>query len=430
MKWLEKCFIPQAEKRNISGKPILLLCDGHHSHETLEMRELADQSNIVLFKIPPHTTHRLQPLDVGIFGPLQRAWQKQCLQVLDETGLGVTRPHLVREYMKAHTVSLKEKVILSAWKKTGIRPFNPQIFTREDFGPSFVSSTNRRLPDLFPVLGQNDDCEASSEPSYSSSEDGLYGGSDTSDSEGEDNEGEEGGGDDGDKSEAHGDNAAETPDLNQANRLDLPVSAESTPLLSQRPSPPIANVENNNILCEEGGGDPSAQPNAGGHSHPRRPLSQYSSTPVHSAPRQTRSMVAQSISRSVSLSATPVTSFNSPEEQLLDAKRCIQELEDTQHHLIYMNQGLQSQLQLSSKIITQLQGQLHAKETKRGVQSVQKHLEQGFSQLRRVVRRSSSSVRRRTRRNNARPRRQPRSPWTTTHDASEELTSLGCSPDH
>jgi hypothetical protein len=365
MKWLEKCFIPQSEKQNISGKPILLLCDGHHSHETLEMRELADQSNIVLFKIPPHTTHRLQPLDVGIFGPLQRAWQKQCLQVLDETGLGVTRPHLVREYMKARTVSLKENVILSAWKKTGIRPFNPQIFTDEDFGPSFVSSTNRRLPDLFPVLGQNDDCEASSEPSYSSSEDGLYRGSDTS--EGKDNEGEdEREGDNGNKSKAHGDNAAGTPDLNQANRLDLPLSAESTPPLSQRPSPPVANVENDNVLREEGGGDSSAQPNAGGHSHPCRPSSQYSSTPVHSAPRQTRSMVAQCISQSASLSMTPATSFKSPEEQLLDAKRRIQELEDTQRHLIYMNQGLQSQLQLSGKIITQLQGQLHAKETKKG----------------------------------------------------------------
>jgi hypothetical protein len=129
-------------------------------------------------------------------------------------------------------VSLKENVILSAWKKTGIRPFNPKIFMDEDFGPSFVSSTNRRLPDLFPVLGQNDDCEASSKPSYSSSEDGLYRGSDTS--EGEDNEGEdEREGDDGDKSEAHGDNAARTPDLNQANRLDLPLSAESTPPLSK-----------------------------------------------------------------------------------------------------------------------------------------------------------------------------------------------------
>ena len=63
---------------------------------------------------------------------------------------------------------------------------------------------------------------------------------------------------------------------------------------------------------------------------------------------------------------TPVTSLTSHKEQLSDAKRCIQELEDTQQHLVYMNQGLQSQLQLSSKIITQLQGQLHAKETKKG----------------------------------------------------------------
>jgi len=63
---------------------------------------------------------------------------------------------------------------------------------------------------------------------------------------------------------------------------------------------------------------------------------------------------------------TPVDSFKSPEEQLKDAKERIQQLEDTQQHLVYMNQGLESQLQLSGKIITQLQGQLHAKETKKG----------------------------------------------------------------
>ena len=93
-------------------------------------------------KSPPHTTHHLQPLDVGIFGPLQHAWQKQCLEVLDETGQGVSCQQLVKEYMKARNKSITENLILSAWKKTGIRPFNPQVFTDEDFGPSFVSSTN------------------------------------------------------------------------------------------------------------------------------------------------------------------------------------------------------------------------------------------------------------------------------------------------
>jgi hypothetical protein len=56
----------------------------------------------------------------------------------------------------------------------------------------------------------------------------------------------------------------------------------------------------------------------------------------------------------------------SPEEQLKAAKRRIQELEDTQEHLIYMNQGLEPQCHLAGKVITQLQRQIHAKEAKTG----------------------------------------------------------------
>lgn len=66
----------------------MLIYDGHHSHETVELLEAAVKAGIEIFALPPHTSHRLQPLDVGVFGPLQRAWQKQCAVVLDETGKG------------------------------------------------------------------------------------------------------------------------------------------------------------------------------------------------------------------------------------------------------------------------------------------------------------------------------------------------------
>lgn len=69
--WFRDVFIPQATARNTSGAPILLIYDGHGSHTTAEMRNLAELHNIELFCLPPHTTHRTQPLDVGIFGPLQ-----------------------------------------------------------------------------------------------------------------------------------------------------------------------------------------------------------------------------------------------------------------------------------------------------------------------------------------------------------------------
>jgi len=110
--WFEKTFIPQAQARNDTGAPILLIYDGHGSHTTSRMVELALANNIHLFCLPPHTTHKLQPLDVGVFGPLQRAWQEHCDDILDETGEEIRREDIVKEYMDFHGARLcTEQVI-------------------------------------------------------------------------------------------------------------------------------------------------------------------------------------------------------------------------------------------------------------------------------------------------------------------------------
>lgn len=87
--WFKDTFIPFVVLRNPSGAPTLLIFDGHGSHITMEMVELAKEHNIVLYRLPPHTTHKLQPLDVGFFNHIQREWEKQVDMVVGETGEGV-----------------------------------------------------------------------------------------------------------------------------------------------------------------------------------------------------------------------------------------------------------------------------------------------------------------------------------------------------
>ncbi|GBP90905.1 hypothetical protein EVAR_95569_1 [Eumeta japonica] len=44
--------------------PMLLIFDGHYSHtHNLEILEVARERHVVIVSLPPHTTHRLQPLD-------------------------------------------------------------------------------------------------------------------------------------------------------------------------------------------------------------------------------------------------------------------------------------------------------------------------------------------------------------------------------
>ena len=85
----------------MTGKTILLIYDGHQSHKTIELREAALEYGIELYCLPPHTSHRLQPLDVGVFGPLQRAWQNRCVIAMDETGEGITWQQVIKHYMLA-----------------------------------------------------------------------------------------------------------------------------------------------------------------------------------------------------------------------------------------------------------------------------------------------------------------------------------------
>lgn len=52
--------------------PVHLLYDGHRSHISLDLINWAKQENIILFVLPAHTTHVLQPMDVGCFGPFEK----------------------------------------------------------------------------------------------------------------------------------------------------------------------------------------------------------------------------------------------------------------------------------------------------------------------------------------------------------------------
>ena len=83
--WFKESFISQSAVQNTSGEQILLIYDGYGFHTTDEMQKLAEENNIELFCLPPHTMHRTQPLDVGVFGPLQWRWQECCDKVLEET---------------------------------------------------------------------------------------------------------------------------------------------------------------------------------------------------------------------------------------------------------------------------------------------------------------------------------------------------------
>lgn len=79
-KWFREVFLQHCGPE----RPQLLLLDGHSSHESLGLLELAIHENIEIFCLPPHTTHALQPLDRSVFGPFNKAYDTACSEFLSQ----------------------------------------------------------------------------------------------------------------------------------------------------------------------------------------------------------------------------------------------------------------------------------------------------------------------------------------------------------
>jgi hypothetical protein len=125
--------------------PVLLIVDNHASHISLKVVDYCRDSGIVLLSLPPHCTHRLQPLDVSFFGPLKTYYSQACDSWMSKNpGKGINEYHvaslLCGPYLKAANMA----VAVSGFRCTGIYPLDPTIFTTADY--SATATTERSEP--------------------------------------------------------------------------------------------------------------------------------------------------------------------------------------------------------------------------------------------------------------------------------------------
>lgn len=119
---------------------VLLLLDGHSSHKTVDALELAKKSGVVLLCLPPHCTHRLQPLDIGIFGPLDVYYNREIeIWLKANVGRTVGLYQISNIFCKAYVKTITMKNILSAFEACGINPYKPDNFPDSMYAPSLTT---------------------------------------------------------------------------------------------------------------------------------------------------------------------------------------------------------------------------------------------------------------------------------------------------
>lgn len=119
-----------------TSEPTLLILDGHKSHVSVGLVEWAIQHNIYIFVLPAHTSHLLQPLDVGVFGPFQRMYNNLCHKFIRCTSGIITRYNVCELACKAYTKALSADNLQSAFKKTGICPLDMNAIDKSKLIPA------------------------------------------------------------------------------------------------------------------------------------------------------------------------------------------------------------------------------------------------------------------------------------------------------
>lgn len=115
--WFKNVFL-----KHISTDPAkLLIYDGHLSHISIQLIQLAISHNVTILKLPPHTSHILQPLDISVFRGLKSIW--------DQYLTGWARKNIGRRLSKSEFTNVLGKTwrnfdwaskLKSRFKKTGI----------------------------------------------------------------------------------------------------------------------------------------------------------------------------------------------------------------------------------------------------------------------------------------------------------------------
>ena len=109
----------------------LLILDGHGSHLTPKFDQICEENNIIPVCMPPHSSHLLQPLDIGCFAVLKRSYG-QLVETKMRLGINhINKLDFLEAYPLARIEAFRPDTIKSSFTAAGLVPFDPeQVFSK------------------------------------------------------------------------------------------------------------------------------------------------------------------------------------------------------------------------------------------------------------------------------------------------------------
>ena len=134
---------------------VILLLDNHVSHLSVDVLQFAKDNGVVMVSFPPHCSHKLQPLDRSVHGPLKRYYNVACDDwIVSHKGRTMTIYDVPAMVGLAYPKAMTPANIQAGFKVSGISPFNRNVFTDDEFLPADV--TDRPPPPEQEATGVRD----------------------------------------------------------------------------------------------------------------------------------------------------------------------------------------------------------------------------------------------------------------------------------
>ena len=76
--------------------------------------------------MPAHLSHLLQPLDIGCFGPLKKAYSRQIEDIIQSYISHITKDDFFPAFYTAFNTAMTESNIQGGFRGAGILLFNPE----------------------------------------------------------------------------------------------------------------------------------------------------------------------------------------------------------------------------------------------------------------------------------------------------------------
>ena len=144
LKWFEVQFYP-AVKHLLATGPVVLFFDGHFSHMGIRLIQKACSLGIHLFCLPPNTTHVLQPLDVGVFGPVKQRWRVILkTHKIKTKATNITKERFPSLIQQLWGRSITAEHLQGGFRAVGLVPFSPSAVKPSQLAPSLVAERRSR----------------------------------------------------------------------------------------------------------------------------------------------------------------------------------------------------------------------------------------------------------------------------------------------